>query len=104
LLAVVKTRVSSQTAELVDVSLTGAKLKGKRLPKVGQDLFVTIEHVEVFAEVVRCEGDTIGILFDEPISPFQISVLQAEAKKGKLLRLSPAEKQALDEWRAGRVS
>jgi hypothetical protein len=104
LLALVKTRVGSQSADLIDISTTGAQLSGANLPRIGEELFVTFEQVEVFAEVVRSSGETIGIAFDTPISAFQLSVLQAEAKKGKLMKLSPAEKHALDEWKAGRIS
>jgi hypothetical protein len=103
LLAVVKTRATSYSAELVDISLTGAKLRGAHLPNLGEEFFVAIERLEVFASVVWSEQDECGIAFDEPISSFQLNGLQIEAKTAKLMRLTPAEKQALDHWRSGRI-
>jgi hypothetical protein len=102
LLAVVRTRAASFSAELVDVSLTGAKLRGSSLPQVGEEFFATFEHVEVFAGVAWSEGNECGIAFDEPISGLQLKGLQIEAKLAKLMRLTPAEKEPLEEWRSGR--
>jgi hypothetical protein len=103
LLAVVKTTAKTQSADLVDVSLTGAKLSGCDLPAVGQNLFIAFERVEVFATVVWSQAGECGIRFDEPISQDDLDIVQEETRRARLLRLTPGEKLIWDNWSAGQL-
>jgi hypothetical protein len=87
-MAVLKTRAASQSVELIDVSDTGAKSKSAELQKVGEELFVAIERIEVFAIVVWAKDGEYGITFDEPLSSFKLHALQLEAKREGRLQTS----------------
>lgn len=96
--AQVQTTFTSRSVDLLDVSLTGAKLGGLGLPDIGQDVLVTFEKSEAFGKVVWSEPDSCGVEFDGPITEQELAAVQEETKKAKLMKLTPAEKQALDNW------
>lgn len=53
--AIVAKRLSSHTAELLDVSVTGAKIRGHSFLEVGEELVLKAQGVEVFGKVIRAE-------------------------------------------------
>jgi hypothetical protein len=99
----VSRRRSSHAAELIDVSLTGAKVLCHGLLQVGEELVLKAEGVEVFGKIVRADGDTIGIEFYEALSPGELDSIQREAKAAALMRVSPEQKRAIDAWKSGRL-
>ena len=54
--AVVSTLRESITAEIVDVSATGVRLKGSHLPVVDALVSLKLDKVEEFGTVVWCAG------------------------------------------------
>ena len=59
-----------------NLSLGGAMLQGRSLPKVGSDIVLSRGAFEVFATIVWCRGDTCGIEFDDHLAALE-DVLQA---------------------------
>ena len=63
----------STTTEEIDVkvrdlSLGGAMLQGRALPKVGTDIILSRGSFEIFARIVWGKGGVCGIQFDGPLS------------------------------------
>ena len=98
LYAVLKTLLYSRSAEVTDISATGAKLRGDNLPAAGADLFVRIEGVETFATVVWSHEGECGLSFEEPLDRAMLASLQMEARRTQLMRLTPEQKQAWEMW------
>jgi hypothetical protein len=95
LIAVFTTLRESHSAVLADISSTGARLRGARLPQIGEELLISIDEVRAFGSVIWAEVDECGIAFDCPL-----------AAEEKLLRqkvvethgLPPDIKAAYDNW------
>lgn len=99
LMVTLTTLQESRQAVLVDVSTTGACVRGSDLPGKGEELFVNLDGVVAFGTVVRVEGDERGIAFDEAL----------DARDEKSLRrsisgaadLPPELRAAYDDWVVG---
>ena len=99
LIAVFTTLQQTHTAELVDISATGARLRGDHLPETADELLLSIDKVRAFGTVVWSDAGECGIAFDSPLGPDDEECLRkivAEAHG-----LPPALKAALDTWMMG---
>lgn len=67
--ATMVTMSAYQFPELVDISQTGAKLRGSPLPKRGTSGLLRAGALEVLCRVVWVDEEHCGIRFDEPVSP-----------------------------------
>ena len=67
MVATVSTLTRSHSAVVVNVSTSGARLRGAELPKMGEDLVVSIETVQAFGTVIWCDQGEAGIEFDPPL-------------------------------------
>ena len=99
LLAVYTTVTKSHEVVLVDVSNSGARLRGPNLPEAGEQLFVTIENFKTFGTVVRVEGHEFAVGFDQPLPSEDLAFLRSKVKEGA--GFSPEEKAAIDGWVLG---
>ena len=99
LLAVYTTVTTSHEVVLVDVSSSGALLRGPNLPEAGEELFVSVEHIKVFGTVVRVEEHEFAIAFDQPLSAADLTLLRNKVKEGA--GFSAEEKAAIDGWVLG---
>jgi hypothetical protein len=99
LLAVYTTITKSHEVVLVDVSCTGARLRGPSLPEAGDELFVSVENLKVFGMVVRTEGHEFAVVFDQPLQAEDLALLRSKVKQGS--GFSPEEKAAIDGWVLG---
>ena len=100
LMAVFTTLTGSQSAILADVSSTGARLRGAGLPKMGEELMLSIETVQAFGMVVWSENGECGIAFEVPLPRDDEETLR---QKVSLVRgLPPDIQAAFDNWVVGR--
>ena len=99
--AVVTTLSGSRSADLVDISGTGARLCANGLPEIGEEISVKVEGVSAFGTVVWADGDIRGMVFDEPLTPDAEQLLRQ--KVAEAAGLSPDLKAAFDEWTVGVV-
>ena len=100
LMAVFTTLTGSHSAVLVDVSSTGARLRGAGLPKMGEELMLNIETVQAFGTVVWSESGECGIAFEIPLPREDEETLR---QKVSLARgLPPDIQAAFDNWVIGR--
>ena len=99
LIAVITTLKESHSAVLVDISATGAKVRGSDLPKGSEELFVTIEGIIEFGTVAWATDTERGIAFDEPLRSADVARLRQKVAKARGL---PAElTAAFEDWAVG---
>lgn len=99
--AVVSTVENSLVAELVDLSATGARLKGTHLPARGAVISLKLDCVHAFGTVVWSSGDECGVCFDLPLAPFEFSRLRREVKIASVMWRNVDERLAARDWQFG---
>jgi PilZ domain len=72
LTAVITTLTCSHSALVVDVSCTGARLRGDELPSKGQEMILSVEKLRTFGIVVWSRRGECGVRFDPPLEPLDI--------------------------------
>jgi hypothetical protein len=88
-------------AELIDVSATGARLRGQPVPQEGTDVEVQVERTCTFATVIWSRGDQCGVRFASPLASFDVARLRRAANLAKLSKLSVDELRMLEDWMIG---
>jgi hypothetical protein len=99
LLAVFSTRVRTGQALLVDLSKTGAKLRGHNLPEKDEDLALNVEGVTTFGWVAWSRMGYCGITFDSALATDNILKLERLVERAR--GLPPELMSALDDWERG---
>ena len=79
LVAVLSNVGGEYSSTVIDVSRTGMRVCGARLPAEGEDVLLLTEDVRVWAQVVRLEDDVCAVEFDTPIAPVEVKRLQSLA-------------------------
>ena len=99
LIAVLTTLVGSRSAVLVDVSSTGARVRGPDLPAMGEELIVNIDSVQAFGSVVWSDSGECGIVFEPAIHADEEQYLRnlVAAARG----LPPDIRAAFENWVVG---
>lgn len=98
-IVVYRTLLRSDSAFLVDVSRTGARLRGKLLPHEGEDLVINIEGSSTFATVAWSDGANCGLNFDAPLPAGVLSAIEKKVTRAR--GLSPQTMAAFDDWQGG---
>lgn len=99
LLAVYTTVAGSHEVVLVDVSSSGARMRGPNIPELGEELFVSFENIRAFGTVARSEEHEFAIAFDEPLTGEDLNILREKVRRGT--GFSPEEQAAIDGWVLG---
>nr|WP_294170658.1 PilZ domain-containing protein [uncultured Sphingomonas sp.] len=99
--ALVTTVARSQPVVVMNVSATGARLRGTDLPDAGGDLLLKIDSTEAFGTVQWKRADLCGVAFEQPLREPQVQRLRAEANRAQLTRLTPEQRLAMQDWTAG---
>lgn len=101
LAASVLTLARARCATVVNVSATGARLRGCGDVAVGEDLWVKVGIIDCLSNVAWRKGDLCGITFDEPLDDDDLRHLRCEAKNTLVMRMSPEERLAATDWITG---
>ena len=88
---VIMTMTDSHRVDLLDLSESGAKVRGHDLPAPGQEVLILIGRLEAFGTIIWREQDQCGIQFDIPLSETAISALKKECKQTALIGGAAAE-------------
>lgn len=99
--ALVTTIARSHSAVLINVSATGARIRGSDLPDVGSDLVLKVDSVEAFGTVQWVRQNLCGVEFEQPLLEGQVDLLRAEGSVAMLTKLSPEERLAMQDWTIG---
>ena len=99
LVAVFTTVTQSHEVILVDVSSSGARLRGPHLPEVRDELFVSIGKIKAFGTVAWVEHPEFGVAFDPDLPADDLEALREQVKKGA--GFSPEVRAAIEGWVLG---
>ena len=99
--AAIKSFTKIGSVELLNLSATGARLRGSDLPPVNDCVLIRAEAVEAFGTVVWNDDGLCGVHFDEPLSPLQIHNLEHESELSIMANQSPQERMAAEDWATG---
>ena len=92
------TSASSRSVVFVDVSPSGAKVRGENLPVIGHFVRLQIESEAIFGTVVWRQTEECGIRFDETLSESSLQKLdqaQREANEFELTACTNAMRTQL---------
>lgn len=89
----------SHDAELVDISATGARVRGLSLPHVGEELNLAAGRVKTFCTVRWRRDDECGVQFYEPLLQAEVIGVRREVRDGA--GIAPAFRAAFDDWVLG---
>jgi hypothetical protein len=79
LIAVLSSGTDHHAAELIDLSRTGARLKGPTFPGEGAELLFQAGKVRAAGEVIWIDGDQCGVEFDTPIAGDEVNRIRVLA-------------------------
>ena len=97
------TTVKSRSVDLIDLSLTGAKLRGDDLPPEGQEVLLRLGSLEAFGAIVWSDDAQCGVSFDVPLTQNVLDWVARERGPSSLLDLSPDELLGAEDWANGFV-
>src|SRR4051794_19370505 len=89
----------SHAASLVDISATGARLRGEDLPAVGELVEVSIGKVRAFSLVKWVSGNECGLAFDGRLAAADVKLLRKQVQLAA--GLPPEIRAAYDDWVLG---
>lgn len=81
---------ASRAVVVTDVSPSGAKLLGRKLPQAGTDVLLTVGSVELFGEIAWLGRDECGISFESPLPPELTDHLKLEGRWAEVMGISAA--------------
>ncbi|RST31330.1 PilZ domain-containing protein [Sphingomonas ginkgonis] len=97
--ALLTTLGRTYSVEAVDLSITGARLRGDDLPEIGTELELKLESLNAFAVVCWRKDTECGLEFDLPLSGPEIAALCNDVARSAWM---PADvRQAFDHWKNG---
>lgn len=99
--AAMMTTTDTVSVDLLDLSASGAKLRGSNLPAAGQEVLVLLGRLEAFGSVVWREEDQCGVRFDVPLSESAVSIVEAEGLHSSLRGMSGEDLLAASDWLNG---
>ena len=76
--AVMMTTTESFTVDLLDLSKTGARLRGRLFPGVGHEVLVLLGRLEAFGTIVWQDGELCGLQFDVPLGEDAVATIRRE--------------------------
>jgi hypothetical protein len=92
---------ASCEAVLVDVSFSGARLRGEHLPSAGTEILVRAYSIEVLGTVAWSRLGECGVHFDAPLPSYELAVLKHEGELTSAAGVTPEERQAIRDWAIG---
>ena len=98
--ASVVTMDAYQYLELLNLSATGAKLRGTTIPAVGKQAMFRLDHFQVLCKILWAKDNVCGVRFDEVIPPRVLAHFK-DAGTATVGMLTPDEQQAIDQWTKG---
>jgi hypothetical protein len=99
--ASVVTMSAYQYLEVLNLSPSGAKLRGSPIPEIGKTAMFRLDGYQLLCKVVWAKDDLCGVRFDELMPPRVLQSFREAGSTAKLDMLTPAEQQAADEWNNG---
>jgi hypothetical protein len=101
--ASVVTMSAYQFFDLVNLSATGAKLRGPSTPGLGKPALFRLDRFQTLCKIVWVKEDLCGVHFDELVPPRVLAHFRKVGSTVQLGMLTADEKEAEQQW-AGEAS
>jgi len=88
--ATLSTLRQTRSANVADLSATGARLRGADLPAIGDPVELWMDCVRAFGLVAWSKQGECGVEFDPPLPPFEVERLR------RLVRLAMIQSAGLE--------
>lgn len=102
--ASVVTMSAYQYFDLVNLSATGAKLRGPDMPLIGKTALFRLDPFQALCRVMWVKDELCGIRFEELLSPTLLAHFRTVADTAQFGMRTPDEQQAKEEWTEGLCS
>ena len=79
---------ASRSVVMADVSTRGAKLQGRALTSLDEDVLISVGDVDLFAKVAWAHSDECGIVFEEPLTGELVEHIKREGGWAKVMGLA----------------
>lgn len=99
--ASIMTMADRINVDLLDISKTGARLRGQGLPPRGQEVLALFGRLEAFATVVWVKADQCGLQFDIPLSEKAVAIVESERVPVSMAGLDADTVLAASDWQNG---
>jgi hypothetical protein len=99
--AAMMTLTETVGVDLLDLSTSGAKLRGRDLPAPGQEVVVLLGRLEAFGWVIWRDEDQCGVHFDVPLSENARSIVESERGPNFFATTSGEDILAASDWHNG---
>lgn len=96
--ASVVTMSAYQYLEVVNLSPSGAKLRGPVELQIGKPAMFRLDRFNVLCRIVWVKEDLCGVRFDELIPPRVLAEFKKAGNTAQVGMLTPDEQLAADEW------
>ena len=87
--------------DLLDLSTSGAKLRGRDLPTPGQEVVVLLGRLEAFGSVVWRDEDECGVHFDVQLTENARSMVESERGPNYFATIDGKESLSACDWFSG---
>ena len=91
----------SRSVTLLDVSRAGAKMSMPEPMYRGQQVWLKVGQAQIFGTVRWLRDKDCGIIFDEPLSSRDLSLLRSKGNAVMVAGPTLEERKALANWKAG---
>ena len=98
---VIKSFSRLTSVDLLNVSETGARLRGTGFPPVHPGILIRAQEEEAVGPVVWLRGGMCGVHFDEPLSRLAVHNLEHASDLCIRANVSPSEQIAAADWASG---
>ena len=95
------TMTDSLNVDLLDLSKSGARLRGAHLPSTGQEVLLLVARLEAFGTIIWRDGDECGVHFDFALSNSALATLEGERSQIALSGRDAYTKLAVGDWENG---
>ena len=96
--ASVVTMSAYQFLEVVNLSASGAKLRGPAALEIGKPAMFRLDQFNVLCKIVWLKDDLCGVRFDEPIPQRVLAEFRKAGDTAQVGMLTPDEQLAAEEW------
>ena len=99
--AAIMTVADSHAVDLLDLSKTGARIRGRDPPAPGQEVLILIGKLEAFGRVVWRDDDQCGIHFDIALGESAFETVKSECAPSYVLASDPETWLVASDWQCG---
>ena len=99
--AAMMTLTDTVSVDLLDLSRSGARVRGPDLPAPGQEVVLLLGRLEAFGSVIWRDEDQCGVHFDVALTELAVAIVESERGPSSLMALDSEAALAANDWQNG---